>query len=167
MQEPKRFVNHLGQAEFIKATTDVSRFVINSSVGIFGIFDVASRINLFSDDTEFDETSAYWGFPVGPYLELPFIGPSSIMWSMSMLVDYTLNPMSLLSGPAEGASLITFGALDILNKRHEFGTMVDTILYNSLDSYYSARSTYLQTRINEPPEPMEDNLDLFDPYEDF
>ena len=78
-----------------------------------------------------------------------------------MLVDYTLNPMSLLSGPAEGASLITFGALDILNKRHEFGTMVDTILYNSLDSYYSARSTYLQTRINEPPEPMEDNLDLF------
>ena len=167
LQEPKRFVNHLGQAEFIKATTDVSRFVINSSVGIFGIFDVASRISLFSDDTEFDETFAYWGFPVGPYLELPFIGPSSIRGSMSMLVDYTLNPMSLLSGPAEGASLITFGALDILNKRHEFGTMVDTILYNSLDSYYSARSTYLQTRINEPPEPMEDNLDLFDPYEDF
>ena len=167
LQEPKRFVNHLGQAEFIKATTDVSRFVINSSIGIFGIFDVASRISLFSDDTEFDETFAYWGFPVGPYLELPFIGPSSIRGSMSMLVDYTLNPMSLLSGPAEGASLITFGALDILNKRHEFGTMVDTILYNSLDSYYSARSTYLQTRINEPPEPMEDNLDLFDPYEDF
>ena len=167
LQEPKRFVNHLGQAEFIKATTDVSRFVINSSVGIFGIFDVASRISLFSDDTEFDETFAYWGLPVGPYLELPFIGPSSIRGSMSMLVDYTLNPMSLLSGPAEGASLITFGALDILNKRHEFGTMVDTILYNSLDSYYSARSTYLQTRINEPPEPMEDNLDLFDPYEDF
>ena len=167
LQEPKRFVNHLGQTEFIKATTDVSRFVINSSVGIFGIFDVASRISLFSDDTEFDETFAYWGLPVGPYLELPFIGPSSIRGSMSMLVDYTLNPMSLLSGPAEGASLITFGALDILNKRHEFGKMVDTILYNSLDSYYSARSTYLQTRINEPPEPMEDNLDLFDPYEDF
>ena len=167
LQEPKRFVNHLGQTEFIKATTDVSRFVINSSVGLFGIFDVASRISLFSDDTEFDETFAYWGLPVGPYLELPFIGPSSIRGSMSMLVDYTLNPMSLLSGPAEGASLITFGALDILNKRHEFGTMVDTILHNSLDSYYSARSTYLQTRINEPPEPMEDNLDLFDPYEDF
>ena len=77
LQEPKRFVNHLGQAEFIKATTDVTRFVINSSVGVFGIFDVASRISLFSDDTEFDETSAYWGFPVGPYLELPFVGPSS------------------------------------------------------------------------------------------
>ena len=60
-----------------------------------------------------------------------------------------------------------FNALNILNKRHEFGTMVDTILYNSLDSYYSTRSTYLQTRLNEPPEPMEDNLDLFDPYEDF
>ena len=84
------------------------------------------------------------------------------VWNISVL-----NPMSLLSGPAEGASLITFSALNILNKRHEFGTMVDTILYNSLDSYYSTRSTYLQTRINEPPEPMEDNLDLFDPYEDF
>ena len=167
LQEPKRFVNHLGQAEFIKATTDVTRFVINSSLGVFGIFDIASRISLFSDDTEFDETFAYWGFPIGPYLELPFVGPSSVRGSMSMVVDYTLNPMSLLSGPAEGASIITFSALDILNKRHEFGTMVDTILYNSLDSYYSARSTYLQTRINEPPEPMEDNLDLFDPYEDF
>ncbi len=167
LQEPKRFVNHLGQAEFIKATTDVTRFVINSSIGVFGIFDVASRISLFSDDTEFDETSAYWGFPVGPYLELPFVGPSSLRGSLSIFMDYTLNPMSLLSGPAEGVSLITFNALDILNKRHEFGTMIDTILYNSLDSYYSARSTYLQTRINEPPEPMEDNLNLFDPYEDF
>ncbi len=167
LQEPKRFINHLGQAEFIKATTDVTRFVINSSIGVFGIFDVASRISLFSDDTEFDETSAYWGFPIGPYLELPFVGPSSLRGSLSMFVDYTLNPMSLLSGPAEGASLITFSVIDILNKRYEFGTMVDTILYNSMDSYYSARSTYLQTRINEPPEPMEDNLDLFDPYEEF
>ena len=167
LQEPKRFFNHLGQAEFIKAATDVTRFAINTSVGVFGVFDIASRISLFSDDTEFDETFAYWGFPVGPYLELPFVGPSSLRGSISMFADYTLNPMSLLSGPAEGVSLISFGALDILNKRHEFGTIVDTILYNSLDSYYSTRSTYLQTRINEPPEPMEDNLDLFDPYADF
>ena len=159
--------NNVLQGELKKAGINTGRFVVNTTIGVFGIFDVASRISLFSDDTEFDETFAYWGFPVGPYLELPFVGPSSVRGSMSMFVDYTLNPMSLLSGPAEGASLITFSALDILNKRHEFGTMVDTILYNSLDSYYSARSTYLQTRINEPPEPMEDNLDLFDPYEDF
>ncbi|PQM57085.1 MAG: hypothetical protein CML39_01070 [Rhodobacteraceae bacterium] len=167
LQEPRRFVNHLGQAEFIKATSDVTRFAINTSIGIFGIFDVASRLSLFSDDTDFDETFAYWGLPIGPYMELPFVGPSSVRGSLSMLANYTLNPMSLLSGPAEGASLITFGALDILNKRYEYGTMFDTILYNSLDSYYSARSTYLQTRINEPPEPMVDDLELFDPYSDY
>ena len=167
LQEPRRFVNHLGQAEFIKATSDVTRFAINTSIGVFGVFDVASRLSLFSDDTDFDETFAYWGLPIGPYIELPFVGPSSIRGSLSMLANYTLNPMSLLSGPAEGASLITFGALDILNKRYEYGTMVDTILYNSLDSYYSARSTYLQTRINEPPEPMVDDLELFDPYSDY
>ena len=167
LQEPRRFVNHLGQAELIKATSDVARFTINTSIGIFGFFDVASRLSLFSDDTDFDETFAYWGLPVGPYIELPFVGPSSVRGSLSMLANYTLNPMSLLSGPAEGASLITFGALDILNKRYEYGTMVDTILYNSLDSYYSARSTYLQTRINEPPEPMVDDLELFDPYSDY
>ena len=167
LQEPKRFVNHLGQVELIKATSDVTRFVINSSIGIFGVFDVASRLSLFSDDTDFDETFAYWGLSLGPYLELPFVGPSSVRGSLSMLANYTLNPMSLLSGPAEGASLITFGALNILNKRYEYGTMVDTILYNSFDSYYSARSTYLQTRINKPPEPMVDDLELFDPYSDF
>ena len=167
LQEPKKFVNHLGQAEFIKATSDVTRFAINSSIGIFGFFDVASRLSLFSDDTDFDETFAYWGVPVGAYLELPFVGPSSVRGSLSMLANYTLNPMSLLSGPAEGVSLLTFGAIDILNKRYEYGTIVDTILYNSLDSYYSARSTYLQTRISEPPDPMVDNLDLFDPYSDF
>ena len=167
LQEPRRFVNHLGQAEFIKATSDVTRFAINTSIGVFGVFDVASRLSLFSDDTDFDETFAYWGLPIGPYMELPFVGPSSVRGSLSMLANYTLNPMSLLSGPAEGASLITFGALDILNKRYEYGTMVDTILYNSLDSYYSARSTYLQTRINEPPEPMVDDLELFDPYSDY
>ena len=58
LQEPKRFFNHLGQAEFIKAATDVTRFAINTSIGVFGVFDVASRISLFSDDTEFDETFA-------------------------------------------------------------------------------------------------------------
>ena len=167
LQEPKRFVNHLGQAELIKATADVTRFAINSSIGVFGVFDVASRLSLFSDDTDFDETFAYWGLPIGPYVELPFVGPNSVRGSLSMLANYTLNPMSLLSGPAEGVSLITFGALDILNKRYEYGTMVDTILYNSLDSYYSARSAYLQTRINEPPEPMVDDLELFDPYSDY
>ena len=167
LQEPKRFVNHLGQAELIKATSDVTRFAINSSIGIFGIFDVASRLSLFSDDTDFDETFAYWGIPVGPYIELPFIGPSSVRGSLSMFANYTLNPMSLLSGPAEGVSLISFGALDILNKRYEYGNMVDTILYHSLDSYYSTRSAYLQTRINSPPEPMVDDLELFDPYSDY
>ena len=167
LQEPKRFVNHLGQAEFIKAASDITRFTINSSVGIFGFFDVASRLSVFSDDTDFDETFAYWGFPVGAYLELPFMGPSSVRGSVSMLANYTLNPMSLLSGPAEGVSLLTFGAVDILNNRYEYGKIVDVILYNSLDSYYSARSTYLQTRINTPPQPMVDELELFDPYPDF
>ena len=167
LQEPKRFANHLAQGELIMATTDIARFAFNSSVGIFGVFDVSSRIGLFSDSTDFDETFGYWGMPLGPYLELPFIGPNSARGSIATLTNYSFNPLSLLSGPAEGVSLVTFGALNLLNTRYEYTNMVDTVLYESADSYSSARSAFLQTRVQDSPKPMSDALDLFDPYQDY
>ena len=167
VEEPKRMVNHFIQGEFLLATKDFGRFVLNSSFGILGIFDLASYINLFSEDTEFDETFGYYNFPTGAYLEIPLLGPSSVRGFIGFLADNSFNPLSLISGPAQGISLITFQGLDIINKRYEYSTIIESILYNSADSYSSSRLVYLSSRINRN---KNDNMameELFNPLEDF
>ncbi|SBS33490.1 putative phospholipid-binding lipoprotein MlaA precursor [Marinomonas spartinae] len=65
------------------------RFVINSTIGIFGLFDVASALGLRQYDEDFGQTLGYWGVPSGPYLVLPFFGPSTVRDASGMVVDYS------------------------------------------------------------------------------
>ena len=167
LQEPKHFTNHLMQGEFSKASLDVGRFVINSTIGILGLFDTASRFSLFPERTAFDETFAYWSVPIGPYLEVPFVGPSSFRGSVGLLADYTLNPLLIISGPFANLSFATFEIVDIINSRYEHSSLVDSILYSSSDSYSSSRLTYLQKskKMGQKKDLM--TIELFDPSEDF
>ena len=167
IEEPKRMVNHLIQGEFLLASKDLGRFVLNTSFGILGVFDLASYINLFSEDTEFDETFGYYNFPTGAYLEIPLLGPSSIRGFIGFLADNTFNPLSFISGPAQGISLVTFQGLDIVNKRYEYSSIIESILYNSSDSYSSSRLGYLSSRIKRNKNENIMVKELFDPLEDF
>ncbi len=170
LQEPKRFFNHLIQRKYLTAGSDMSRFVLNSSIGILGLFDVASWLKLFPQETNFDETFRYFYFPAGPYLEVPLTGPSSVRGSLGLIADYTLNPLLMLRGPIQGLSFVTFEAINVVNERYEYSSIIDSLLYKSSDSYSSTRLTYLQNMKNKND--IDDSdlslaSELFDPTAEF
>jgi len=78
-------INDLLQFKFLQAGSDASRVVINSTIGIFGLFDVA--VGLEKHDEDFGQTLGYWGIGSGPYIQLPFFGPSSLRDGAGLLVD--------------------------------------------------------------------------------
>jgi phospholipid-binding lipoprotein MlaA len=76
--EPFNMANNLLQGKFTAASSDLGRFVINSTVGLLGIFDVARHLGLEKHNEDFGQTLAYWGMDAGPYLMLPILGPSTV-----------------------------------------------------------------------------------------
>lgn len=79
--------NDLLQLELVQASSDTGRFVINSTVGVLGVFDVASKIGLEKNQQDFGLTLASWGVDSGPYLMLPFLGPSTVRDGVGFMVD--------------------------------------------------------------------------------
>ena len=167
LQEPKRFANHIVQGQFRRASIDFRRFILNSTIGFLGFFDTASGIGFFPEETNFDETFAYWSIPTGPYLEIPFLGPSSVRGSLSFFADYTVHPLLMLSGPVPSLSFATFEIVNIVNTRYEYAHVIDSLLYQSSDSYSSSRLTFLQKSKNIAKASEEIPVELFDPSEDF
>lgn len=82
-------INDLLQFRLVKASSDTGRFLINSTVGVLGFFDVASHLGLEEDGQDFGLTLARWGVNNGPYLMLPFLGPSTIRDGVGRAVDST------------------------------------------------------------------------------
>ena len=79
--------NDLLQLELVQAGSDTGRFVINSTVGVLGIFDVASKVGLEKNQQDFGLTLANWGVDSGPYVVLPFLGPSTVRDGFGTAVD--------------------------------------------------------------------------------
>ncbi|GGI97172.1 MlaA family lipoprotein [Halopseudomonas pertucinogena] len=76
--EPKNLVNNVLQGKLHDAGIDLSRFMLNTTLGVVGIFDVATRMGLQRNDEDFGQTLGAWGMPSGPYVMLPFLGPSTV-----------------------------------------------------------------------------------------
>ena len=84
---PIFFVNNLLQLKPHDAAVDIGRFVVNTTVGLGGIWDPATRIGLEKSDEDFGQTLGYWGVPAGPYLVIPILGPSSGRDAIGSAVD--------------------------------------------------------------------------------
>ncbi|WP_373186178.1 VacJ family lipoprotein [Halopseudomonas sp.] len=76
--EPRNLVNDTLQGKFHDAGIDTARFLLNSTVGVLGVFDVATRMGLQRNDEDFGQTLGAWGVPSGPYIVLPLLGPSTL-----------------------------------------------------------------------------------------
>jgi phospholipid-binding lipoprotein MlaA len=85
--EPLIVINDVLQGKFLQALSDTGRFIVNSTVGILGIFDVASHIGLAKHAEDFGQTLAYWGVESGPYVMLPVLGPSTLRDTAGFTVD--------------------------------------------------------------------------------
>ena len=162
LNEPRRFINHILQRDLIGAGTDLSRFVINSTLGIGGLIDVASMWSIYPRSTGFDETFRSINLPQGAYVELPLFGPSSARGTVGLITDYALNPSKPITAGIDGIVMLGVEVANVFQKRYEFAPMIDATLYNSADSYSASRNVFLQTKQEFNID--DDEVDVFDPY---
>ena len=134
--------NDLLQLKFSQAGRDTMRFFLNSTLGIFGIFDVATPLGLSKNKEDFGQTLGFWGVPDGPYLVLPFLGPSSFRDGPSMIVDYELSPVEQLHHE-ERQVLQTLDIVDTRARLLRATKILDTA---AKDKYIFIRESYLQKR---------------------
>lgn len=135
--------NALLQAKFRQAWSDFGRFGINSTLGVLGLFDVASHWGLEKHDEDFGQTLAVWGWESSAYLMVPFLGPSTTRDLGGRVVDGATTGWTqwLESDRAKIGVL----ALDTINQRASLFD-VEKMLEESLDEYQYLRDAYLQRR---------------------
>lgn len=95
LREPLTFVNDLAQGRDCAAGASLRRFMVNSSLGVAGIFDVAGELGIEAHDNDFGQTLAVWGFPSGPYIVLPVLGPSDLRAVSGTAVEFFADPVDL------------------------------------------------------------------------
>jgi len=144
--QPNAFVNHLLQGDGDAASNTLVRFLLNSTVGIAGLFDPAAEIGIFDEPTDFGETLAVWGVGEGAYIELPLLGPSTVRDVVGMMVDFGIDPLKYALTNEQASYLFTARALNRLGQRFEYNDLIQVLLYESADSYTAQRLSYLQNK---------------------
>ena len=159
---PIVFVNDFLQGKFAQGGRDVLRFGINSTIGIAGIFDPASRFGLERNNEDFGQTLAVWGVPSGPYFVMPFLGPSTLRDAPSSAAEFFIDGRNYIGGASEQDKLLI---LDVISGRASL-LSAESLLNDSFDPYLTLRESWLQRREylvydGEPPETEDEFLDEF------
>ena len=163
---PRNFLNDLLQGDVKQSGVELSRFTINTTVGLLGFFDPASRLDLYSRPEDLGQTLGVWGVPPGPYLHLPIIGPSGARDIVAFPEGVATTLWISLISPAAG---IAVGATETVNTRALNDATLTQLRDSSLDYYVAVRNGYRQRREalvrngeveEEPPD------DLYDLEED-
>ena len=144
--EPKNAINHALQGRAKPAMVNMSRFVLNSTLGAAGLSDPAAKMGLMPAWTNFDQTLATWGAPEGPYVELPILGPNTARSVAGLVVDQVTNPWPRVLNASQLEKYNYFILLSRINDRTRYGSAIDLVLYQSADSYVASRSSYLQAQ---------------------
>ncbi len=151
-------VNDALQGKFKQSAMDLSRFIVNSTVGIAGLIDIASMIDLPKHDEDFGQTLGYWGMPTGPYLVLPFFGPSSPRGVLGLAGDIVMDPTTYLSFPIS-TSIKTVNAIDTRADYLGMEKMAEEA--SVFGEYEMNRNSYIERRaylVSDGVESTEDDL---------
>ncbi|WP_444945672.1 VacJ family lipoprotein [Microbulbifer sp. VTAC004] len=133
--------NGVLQGKWGQAGNDAGRLLINTTIGLAGLFDVAKHMGLEKGDGEdFGQTLAVWGVPSGPYLVLPLLGPSTVRDTPARVVDYYTNPLTYVE---HDPTRYTLRATDIIQSRASL-LQAESLLQG--DRYVLLRDAYLQRR---------------------
>jgi phospholipid-binding lipoprotein MlaA len=166
---PFTIVNQVLQGKIKAAGQDTARFLINTTLGWGGVLDVASGAKLPHHDEDLGQTLGVWGVPPGPYLMVPFLGPSSVRDLPSRVVDSVFSPLSW-SGDRGTAYWVAQG-IDVVDTRARL-LPLDAALDRVFDKYGFIRDAYLQQRNyavhdgDVPEEPLDEELEDPDPGAD-
>jgi phospholipid-binding lipoprotein MlaA len=136
-------VNNLLQFKIGRAFSDVGRFAVNSTVGVLGLMDVASNMDLPRYNEDFGQTLGVWGVGSGPYVVLPFFGPSSGRDGVGVVVDWFTDPLMLVEDDATRWGL---RGLKLIDTRADLLNASRVLDQAALDPYAFVRDAYLQQR---------------------
>jgi len=159
MKEPVIFFNDVLQGDFTKAGITIERFGVNTTLGIGGMFDIASDWDLPKQTGDFGQTLYTWGVGEGPYMMLPAFGPSNLRDAIGTGVDLALSPWQYIvffdGGINAGAQFeaTSFGT-NMIVWREQHIESIDALRADSLDPYVKLRSAWRQYRrhqLGEPP----------------
>lgn len=161
---PVWVLNHLLQAEFAEAGRQSGRFLLNSTAGILGLFDIAGDGGIREKSANFNQTFGKWGVPSGPYLMLPFFGPSSPRAGVGLYARYQTDVVwNYLDDERSIRDKLT--ALDIINSRRRFLSL-DRTLEQAPDQYIFIREAYRQRTEHEIRRPADPDDDIGLDFED-
>jgi len=151
-------VNNLLQFKIGRALSDVGRVAVNTTLGIGGLFDVASNMDMPRYDEDFGQTLGTWGVASGPYIVLPLLGPTSGRDGVGMVVDWFTDPTNYIE---DDTVRWTLRGLDLVDTRADLLNASRVVDQAALDPYAFVRDAYLQKRQDQvydgnPPPPVDD-----------
>jgi phospholipid-binding lipoprotein MlaA len=158
---PSSAINNFLQGKPGRGVSEIGRFVINSTIGVGGLIDIATPSGLEEFREDFGQTAAVWGVPDGPYVMLPFLGPKTLRDAVFLPVDIVVDPLYHYDNTSVRDKVYV---LRLINLRYQL-LAADKFLEDSKDKYVTTRESYLQNREYEvyDGDPPEDD-DFFDEF---
>jgi phospholipid-binding lipoprotein MlaA len=139
-------VNSALQLKPAQAAESFFRVLINSTIGLYGVLDIATELKLERHTEDFGQTLGYWGVPSGPYVILPLLGPSTLRDTASLSVDTQGNLARQVDHVPTRNSLL---ATSVVDKRARYLSAGDRLDELALDKYIFVRDVFLQKRLSE------------------
>ena len=147
LRAPLVVVNQLLQGQADNAIQSSGRFIVNSTVGVFGLFDVAEKIGLEEKEEDYGQTLATWGVGDGFYIVLPLFGPSNLRDTTGMVLTMMTDPINAYAVSEGEAWLVPMRtAANAVDQRSQIIDEVNALRDNSVDYYAAVRSSYYQNR---------------------
>ena len=147
LRTPLVVFNQLLQGQGKNAFESSSRFVVNSTLGIFGLIDVADKMGIEEKEEDFGQTLATWGIGDGFYIVLPLFGPSNLRDTSGMILTMMTDPINAYAVSEGQAWIVPMRtAVNAVDQRSKIIDEVNALRDNSVDYYAAVRSSYYQNR---------------------
>jgi len=157
VETPLTGINNLLQGKGSAATNDLGRFLLNTTFGVAGIFDLATPAGFDQNDEDFGQTLAVWGVPAGPYVVLPFRGPSTLRDAFMLPLNAAADPLIHIDERSVRDKLLVLQIIDIRYRLLD----AEALIKDSADRYVTLRESYLQRReylIHDGNPPLDDDF---------
>lgn len=162
LRAPGSAINNFLQGKPAHGFQELARFFVNSTIGIGGLFDIASRSGVEAHPEDFGQTAAVWGIPSGPFVMLPFFGPRTLRDAATLPLDIAVDPLRYYDDDTVRISLWLLRLVDVRARL----LPLEGLMEDSADPYISVRESYLQNRefeIYDGDPPMEED-EFFDEF---
>ena len=162
LEEIDTTINQVLQGEIKYAFNDAGRFVINSTIGLFGLIDVASKMGLERHEEDFGQTLGVWGFDSGPYIMIPFLGPSNPRDLLSRPISSFLSGTFAMEDNDVKITLVGIDALETRERLLDAETLIIGDKYIFIkDAYVQSREYEINNGSTEDDEFLDDMDDIF------